>query len=98
MSSTSSRTPSHLLNCAARLTFSSTYTLAASACGSIIFTATVQWIALTTTFQNWRLEMLKPVLATGLFIWVNFKVAVGTPESVFSGDWKRLILTSLAVL
>jgi hypothetical protein len=76
----------------------STYTLAASACGGIIFTAAVQWKALTTNFQTWRLEVLKSVLATGLFIWVNFKNALGTPQSVFSGDWKRLILTGLAVL
>lgn len=67
-----------------------TYVLAASACAGIIFTAAVQWKASTTTLQTLHLEIVKSVLATGLFIWVN-------PIRGFY-DWKRLIVTGLAVL
>lgn len=70
--------------------YNRTYVLATSACVGIIFTAAVQWKASTTTLQTLRLEIVKSVLATGLFIWVN-------PIRDFY-DWKRLIVTGLAVL
>jgi hypothetical protein len=77
----------------------STYTLAASACGGIIFTVTVQWKALTTSYQTWWLELTKSVLATGLFIWLNFTWAIGTPEAPFGYiNWKKLILSGMNVV
>jgi hypothetical protein len=77
----------------------STYTLAAGACGGIIFTAAVQWKTLTTSFQVRRLEIVKSVLATGLFIWLNFSWAIGTPEGPFGHiNLKRLIFSGLGVV
>ncbi|QRD07043.1 hypothetical protein JI435_125620 [Parastagonospora nodorum SN15] len=77
----------------------STYILAAGACGAIIFTAVVQWKALTTSFQVRRLEIVESVLATGLFIWLNFSWAIGTPERPFGHiNLKRLIFSGLGVV
>jgi len=77
----------------------STYTLAAGACGGIIFTAAVRWKALTTSLQERRLEMIKSALATGFFIWLNFSWAIGTPEGPFGHiNLKRLIFGGLGVV
>jgi hypothetical protein len=50
----------------------------------------VQWKASTNNLGTLRLEIVKSVLATGLFLWVN------TIGGFY--DLKRLIVTGLAVL
>ncbi|KAH3923400.1 hypothetical protein HBI56_146170 [Parastagonospora nodorum] len=50
-------------------------------------------------FQVRRLEIVESVLATGLFIWLNFSWAIGTPERPFGHiNLKRLIFSGLGVV
>ncbi|KAH3915722.1 hypothetical protein HBH56_078680 [Parastagonospora nodorum] len=50
-------------------------------------------------FHVRRLEIVESVLATGLFIWLNFSWAIGTPERPFGHiNLKRLIFSGLGVV
>ncbi|KAH3983273.1 hypothetical protein HBH64_243240 [Parastagonospora nodorum] len=50
-------------------------------------------------FHVRRLEIVESVLATGLFIWLNFSWAIGTPERPLGHiNLKRLIFSGLGVV
>jgi hypothetical protein len=48
------------------------FLLAAGACAGIVFVAAVGWRATLTPREMVRLEVVKAVLATGMFVWTNF--------------------------